>query len=174
MAYWSDRVLERPRFACGGRFLGQATACAVWNRSFRVRGRAWRYAVPPVSGSMADRKRWRNESAIYSLNPSSDGTFTAMIDRAADEGDTWVGSSKFVSRVYRWARYSCSVGSKARWQVGSSGHGGSGDQGSRDRDGLRKRLDDQVHRSTTRFTTMWQRRTMPRLDTFDRPITRVD
>ncbi len=47
--------------------------------------------VPPVSGSMADRKRWRNESAIYSLNPSSDGTFTAMIDRAADEGDTLGG-----------------------------------------------------------------------------------
>jgi len=65
----------------------------------------------------------RDSSSLYSVQPQTDPDAQAYIDRMADEGDTLGGIVE--------------VRSQARWQVSASGHGRAGDQGGRDRDGVR-------------------------------------
>jgi chorismate synthase len=47
--------------------------------------------VPPREGSFEQRKAWRNESEIYSLDPSKDETVKQLIDDTKKAGDTLGG-----------------------------------------------------------------------------------
>lgn len=44
--------------------------------------------VAPTTGSIAELRARRDQSAIYSLDPTKDGDATALIDQIAEEGDT--------------------------------------------------------------------------------------
>lgn len=44
--------------------------------------------VAPTTGSIAELRARRDQSAIYSLDPTKDGEATALIDQIAEEGDT--------------------------------------------------------------------------------------
>lgn len=44
--------------------------------------------VAPTKGSIAELRARRDQSAIYSLDPTKDGEATALIDQIAEEGDT--------------------------------------------------------------------------------------
>ncbi|MEM9940106.1 MAG: chorismate synthase [Planctomycetota bacterium] len=47
--------------------------------------------IPPREGSHEEKKNWRNESAIYSLDPSRDEEIKLMIDQTRRAGDTLGG-----------------------------------------------------------------------------------
>lgn len=44
--------------------------------------------VAPTTGSISELRARRDQSAIYSLDPTKDGEATALIDQIAEEGDT--------------------------------------------------------------------------------------
>lgn len=44
--------------------------------------------IAPTTGSIAELRARRDQSAIYSLDPTKDGEATALIDQIAEEGDT--------------------------------------------------------------------------------------
>lgn len=48
-------------------------------------------AVPPRPGTLAEQRAWRDQSQIYSLNPSADAPILELIDRCGKEGDTLGG-----------------------------------------------------------------------------------
>jgi len=47
--------------------------------------------IAPREGSFADRLKWRNESAVYSLDPAADPRLCAYIDETKAAGDTLGG-----------------------------------------------------------------------------------
>jgi len=47
--------------------------------------------ITPLNGSIAEHRRLRNSSQIYSLDPQRDGAICELIDRTGDEGDTLGG-----------------------------------------------------------------------------------
>jgi chorismate synthase len=50
-----------------------------------------REKIHPLTGSFEDRLQWRNESAIYSLDPGRDGSVCQTIDETRAAGDTLGG-----------------------------------------------------------------------------------
>ena len=48
-------------------------------------------AIPPKSGTQAERKAWRDESQLSTLNPAQDVEVKALIDNIQESGDTLGG-----------------------------------------------------------------------------------
>jgi len=48
-------------------------------------------AIAPRQGDLAEQRRWREESELYSLDPSRDPEFKELIDRTGKDGDTLGG-----------------------------------------------------------------------------------
>ena len=49
------------------------------------------HAIPPIAGSIPELRAARDQSSIYSLDPSQDKKIEAYIDQMAEEGDTLGG-----------------------------------------------------------------------------------
>lgn len=48
-------------------------------------------AIPPLEGTLEQRRHWRSTSSMYTLNPDLDPQLEALIDRTAEQGDTLGG-----------------------------------------------------------------------------------
>jgi chorismate synthase len=48
-------------------------------------------AIPPLEGTLEQRRQWRSASSMYTLNPDLDPQLESLIDRTAEQGDTLGG-----------------------------------------------------------------------------------
>lgn len=66
--------------------------------------------IPPREGTFEQRRQWRNESEVYSLDPSFDEATKALIDQTKKDGDTLGG---IVEVIVEGAPFG--LGTHAQW-----------------------------------------------------------
>ena len=86
--------------------------------------------IDTPEGTLADHRRARTESIVYTLDPSRDESMRALIDQT---GQRWRYAGRRLrgacGRIAVRARNARSVGSQTRWTFGAGGDGGASHQG---------------------------------------------
>ncbi len=137
-------VLERAsaretavRVAAGA--LAKQLLAAVRHHGVRLRRRAGRRCgSSPAEAPLHRLREMRDASEVYSLNPDRDEAIKQLIDAAGKDGDT-LGGIVEVARRGPALRpgHARPMGPQARRPAGPGRDGRAGDQGRRDRPGLR-------------------------------------